>query len=162
MFGVLMIPWYAKIAELRTPLRYVLTKTFLSSFFWIFWKLYHAIIFAKLHVYRHSYQDFWVYRYHMESHDTFAVQVFSSVTWQLWAIPDVCEITSGRIPPTTSGLDHMLSCIDIYQSWAIMSDSEVMSVCCDWEFDDDIVLVVCWERRGNNHPHQPKQTRSVL
>lgn len=49
-------------------------------------------IFTKLFV-------FFVYSYHMVSYDRLAVQFFTSVAWQVWAIPNILEITCGWLPP---------------------------------------------------------------
>ena len=91
-----------------TMLGAFLRRCNLAQFFWIFWKMYHAIILAKLHVYHHSYQDFYVPWFHMALHDTFFVESVCSVTWQVRAIPNAIEIPCGRIPPTTSGIRKWL------------------------------------------------------
>ena len=86
------------------------------------------LISKNSHVYHHSYQDVCVYWYHMESHNTLDVASFSSITWQVWAIPNGIEITCGWLPPTTSGdctpgdrqmPDHDCQCHHYHWLWSL-------------------------------------------
>ena len=131
--------------------------------FLVFNKIYHAIILAKIHVYRHSYQNFKVYWRHMVSHDTFSPLPLQGRYGQ---IPTLFEIACGRdrqvpdhaMSPTSSTLKSwsifnsftnfsIISC-DIFLIPSRTGDKGVVFVVvlsCNCGFDD---MVCCWGISG--------------
>ena len=75
------------------------------------------------------------------SYDTFAVENFTSVTWQVWAIPNGIEIVwCGCFPPTTSRVEKFEGSRYFLGPWYVfvMSNSEEQD-CNSYDDEQDMM-----------------------